>query len=325
MLSLSLTTLALAGCPGNAVYDCPSDGEYVSSGVGRYCAYGVVIGGFDCPSDLPNRYDFESSDPSVPDGFVCSDRPVRSRDDVPAEVCRRVPACASPLLDAGLEAGSGVCCEPSASPCSMPTIGGWAPSMAECPGPTASFDGRWRRGTDMHGCPYWIDVLREGGMTDVCCGCVPEGDAGSDAPAAGNACTRLGGMCTLPTGGLPPTVSCGPGFTAISGSETGLGGYRQLGCGSVEAGPLACCVPTFACGTMECPVIDFCVSTTPGEPGPDTFGCVEPTTSACDALADCMGSECAPYEACLAEICPTAPDLAMVRVTGRDVYCGALP
>ena len=92
----ALSLLTLAGCPSTTEpLACPPDGSGFHEGTGLYCAYGVVIGGFrECPMGLPNRFDF-------PDGsFVCSDRPIGSRDAIPDDVCARLTACAE--ADAGI-------------------------------------------------------------------------------------------------------------------------------------------------------------------------------------------------------------------------------
>lgn len=246
--------LALAGCPSTPVYDCPEDGAYIEAGVGRYCAYGVVIGGFDCPAELPNRFDFESTDPGIPDGFVCSDRPIGSRDDVPVDVCTRVPACGAPSVDAGPTDAS-------------PFDAGISPDAAR-----------------------------------------------PDAPGPASMCTAIGGTCTLPSG-FPPTVSCPPGFATIGGSETGLGGYRQLGCGNTEAGPFACCVPTFDCGGTECPVLSVCIGRS--GPAPEVFSC-EPRPAACEGAADCS-SPCSAETDCITAACGTFLDSA--SISGNTIRC----
>ena len=247
----------VAGCPSQSAYDCPGEGEYVESGVGRYCAYGVVIGGFDCPSDLPNRFEFPSEDPSIPAGFVCSDRPFGSRDDVPMAVCDRIPAC-RPRVDAGsMEIGD-------------------------------------------TGAP-------DGGTGDT-----GFGDSGSDTDArATSACEAIGGTCTLPGGPPSFTVSCPMGLAAISGSETGLGGYRQLGCGSVEAGPLACCVPTFDCDGDACPVTSICVRRS--GPAPGVITCEERPAACSDAM-DCS-PPCTAEADCITAVCGGFLDSASIDGT----------
>lgn len=65
--------------------------------------------------------------------------------------------------------------------------GGFAISSLEC-GEESVCDGRWVRGTDSHGCPFWQDVTF-GGPADICCGCVPDTgpfmlDASSPPPDA---------------------------------------------------------------------------------------------------------------------------------------------
>lgn len=246
--------LAVAGCPSTPVYDCPEEGEYIEAGVGRYCAYGVVIGGFDCPADLPNRFDFESTDPRIPDGFVCADRPIGSCDDVPTTVCERVPACGGPAVDAG------------------------------------STDAA----SDDAGTP--LDAAR------------------ADATGPTSMCAMIGGLCTLPTG-FPPTVSCPSGFAAIPGSETGLGGHRQLGCGSVEAGPFACCVPTFDCDGTACPVLSVCIGRS--GPAPEVFRC-EPRPTACEGAMDCT-PPCTTEMECITAACGTFLDSA--SISGNTIRC----
>jgi hypothetical protein len=189
--------LALAGCPSTPVYDCPEEGEYIEAGVGRYCAYGVVIGGFDCPADLPNRFDFESDDPAIPDGFVCSDRPIGSRDDVPMAVCSRLPACGRPTMDAGprdaasFDAGTlscvgnaapsapspdgaGFCCLPRAPTCDCAEAGSFAADPEQCirgftPGRVCDVPPPDWSGcpVDEHGCPHVTFTF----PSPKCCNC----------------------------------------------------------------------------------------------------------------------------------------------------------
>jgi hypothetical protein len=130
-----------------------------------------------------------------------------------------------------------------------------------------------------------------------------------------NDCERLGGMCA-PAGSAPtPTVSCDVGYAAIPGSETGFGGYRQLGCGDTEAGPLACCVPTFPCGEVECPVIGLCVT------GGDGARCTPGERPAeCNGLSSCGGSCDAAQRACLDVVCGPGVEGAIER-GGADVRC----
>lgn len=96
ILSAALACL-LSGC-GSADeggLECGDDGEYVETDVARYCAYIVVVGGFDCPPQLAHRIDF-------PDGaVVCSDAP-GDREDLPEEVCRHLgDRCGTSLGDGG--------------------------------------------------------------------------------------------------------------------------------------------------------------------------------------------------------------------------------
>lgn len=87
----------LTGCPGPSAPACPPDGTGFADATGLYCAYGVVIGGFrNCPSGLPNRFDFDDG------SFVCSDHPIGSRDMIPRAACEALPACRmSSAMDAG--------------------------------------------------------------------------------------------------------------------------------------------------------------------------------------------------------------------------------
>lgn len=101
-LTSSVLAFALAGCP-SSVDECPGDGRYVEAGGGRYCAYAGVSGGFGCPAGMPHRIDFESRDSSVPDGALCSDRPVSSREQIPEAACLHIPACVRTEADAAFE------------------------------------------------------------------------------------------------------------------------------------------------------------------------------------------------------------------------------
>jgi len=78
----------IGGCNGSdpapAAFDCGNGGSYVESGGGRWCAYVVITGGFDCPTELPYRIDFDS-------GFVCTDT-MSDPEDVPDPVCMRLPS-----------------------------------------------------------------------------------------------------------------------------------------------------------------------------------------------------------------------------------------
>ncbi len=239
--------------------------------------------------------------------------------------------CGCPPAPSGTDAATdGVCCAPSASPCSRPTIGGWAPSEAECPGPIESFDGVWAQGTDERGCAFWRDVLlRPGVPGEVFCGLVMSDagvDAPSDAPSAdaptSSACEMLGGTCALPMSPMF-TVSCPAGSAAIPGSETGLGGYLQLGCGASEAGPLACCVPTFDCGGTECPVTNLCIGrfdrTVDAGPPVHSAECIARPAS-CESLTDCAPGACGAHSVCIAEVCMTPPSAA--SISGSTLECG---
>lgn len=139
----------------------------------------------------------------------------------------------------------------------------------------------------------------------------PTADAGVDAPAAASACESLGGTCTLPSGPPSFTVMCPMGSRAIGGSETGLGGYRQLGCGNVEAGPLACCVPTFDCDGSECPVTSICVRRSGPAPGVTT--CEERPVE-CRGAMDCS-APCTSEMDCITAVCGSFLDSASIDGT----------
>ncbi len=289
---VSLLVLFVGGCPSEAVYDCPGDGAYVEAGIGRYCAYGVVIGGFDCPTDLPNRFEFPSEDPSVPSGFVCSDRPFGSRDDVPMTVCDRVPACRpradAGATDGGIRADSDLCACVTAADCAPVEPGSCrAPTCDDCT------------------CSTRIDpsLCDPGSTCEVTGRCVPDGPPSE--------CERLGGTCSLPMGFPTPSVLCPEGSVAIGGSETGLGGYRQLGCGNVEAGPLACCVPTFDCDGEECPVVSICVRRS--GPAPGVVTCEDRPSECADAM-DCA-APCTAETDCIEAVCGTFLDSASIDGT----------
>jgi hypothetical protein len=60
LVSLIATSLSLTACGSDepSAVDCGEGGEFRELSVGRYCAYGVVEGGFSCPAQLPFRFEF---------------------------------------------------------------------------------------------------------------------------------------------------------------------------------------------------------------------------------------------------------------------------
>jgi hypothetical protein len=305
MRTLAFASLALsliAGCPA-AAPACPPDGTGFSDGTGLYCAYGVVVGGFrNCPSDLPNRFDFDDG------SFVCSDRPIGSREMIPSRVCEALPACrmASPLdagatdaasFDAGaspeagcvgdvacIPLGTGERCVASGGTCGNPCPSG---SMQQ-PGREASND-----------CP-------SGGVPGLCCYPTPQ-------------CELLGGTCSLPTGPFPPVVRCPAGSATLAAAGGDLGGYRQLGCPNVEAGPMACCIPTRMCGTLECPITELCVQREPGIPGGSASYSCEPRPAACATASDCTLASCTgDNAACVTAACSGT---GSITEAGTRVVC----
>lgn len=78
-----LALVSIAGCTGaTATVDC-GGGTYSQTDTGRYCAYGVIAGGFTCPADLPFSYDVGLPDGDL--GLVCSD--FEGGGPFPAKVC----------------------------------------------------------------------------------------------------------------------------------------------------------------------------------------------------------------------------------------------
>ena len=77
--------------------DCAGEGTFVREGLQSFCAYVVVVGGFECPRELPNRFDIEGH-------VVCSDRNIGGRDDLPAAVCAElgIRCPVPPPIDGGV-------------------------------------------------------------------------------------------------------------------------------------------------------------------------------------------------------------------------------
>jgi hypothetical protein len=117
LTTLSVAVLTLAGCPA-ATPMCPPDGTGFNEGTGLYCAYGVVVGGFrNCPTDLPNRFDFADG------SFVCSSRPIGSRDAIPDAVCAALTACSSAGDAGSSDAGSSDAGLPDVGPSDVGMLG----------------------------------------------------------------------------------------------------------------------------------------------------------------------------------------------------------
>jgi len=75
----------------------------------------------------------------------------------------------------------GVCCPVADSPCGQPggwSAGGWAASQDACSANIRmTYDGRFDRVADEHGCVQWVGTT----TGPFCCGCLPDGGAlGSD-------------------------------------------------------------------------------------------------------------------------------------------------
>ena len=78
---------------------------------------------------------------------------------------------ASLFVLAGGCASDDVCCPRDSSPCFNARLGGSAPSLAECPGPSGIVDGTWHDDVQ-NGCPVWTTrVFADPGPGDRCCGC----------------------------------------------------------------------------------------------------------------------------------------------------------
>lgn len=93
--TLAFVLIATAACSTSSSRDdCGGDGELVTVGTGRYCAYVVIEGGFTCPASMGFRFD-------LPDLTVCSDQD-HGVDDIPPIVCQRVGRrCDSTIDDGG--------------------------------------------------------------------------------------------------------------------------------------------------------------------------------------------------------------------------------
>lgn len=75
-------------------------------------------------------------------------------------------------IDASTDAGTeGVCCPRDLSPCSNARVGGWAPTLDECPGPNGIYDGVWTDEADAHGCALWVNHGISFVEGAICCGC----------------------------------------------------------------------------------------------------------------------------------------------------------
>lgn len=73
----------LIACSSSSVrpIECGEGGTFHSDEVGRYCAYIVVRGGFECPFELAHAVPLDA-------GRVCTDRTDARPEDLPPEVCR---------------------------------------------------------------------------------------------------------------------------------------------------------------------------------------------------------------------------------------------
>jgi cysteine-rich repeat protein len=84
----------LLGCDPAPSSPCGASGEYTEDGIGRYCAYAVIEGGFQCPAALPVRFEF--GDEGALEAIICTDREIPP-EDLPSATCAQ----------AGFECGEG--------------------------------------------------------------------------------------------------------------------------------------------------------------------------------------------------------------------------
>lgn len=319
LTALALLVATLSGCPTSAP-SCPPDGIGFNESSGLYCAYGVVVGGFrECPAGLPNRFDFAGG------SFVCSDRPVASRDAIPDRVCRALPACSS-VDDAGVgdvgdarnDNTDGLCTE------------GWCGSDAFCRG-LGGLCG-FVRGTDPE-CPpgYGFASTRSvlpggsdrrqcpnGGLAGLCC--FPLRPCGSGQCVEGAICALRGNESDFDCLGdrLPSesTFDCLVEWSCVGAAcEVQPSCIRQV-CGSAPSPTYNAATRTLDCnqrrdcaswggtceaspaGVVSCPAGTGAVSNSASRP----FGCGV-AQACCVPTRDCGGIAC-PIESLCIERAP---------------------
>ena len=77
-----LAIVSMTACGAPPTVDC-GEGHYHEDDVARYCGYGVIVGGFNCPPELPNAFDVDLPEGGV--AMVCSD--ADQGGPLPSELC----------------------------------------------------------------------------------------------------------------------------------------------------------------------------------------------------------------------------------------------
>jgi hypothetical protein len=332
-----LSCLLVAGCfSSTAVHDCPGEGTYVEAGIGRYCAYGVVIGGFDCPPELPNRFDYPSADPFLPDAMICADRPMDSPDDVPPEVCAFMPACRvgtpdaggrDASADAGIDAATDALC-----PFGYVYCGGSCIFPSENP----AFCGADPACESYQRC-LGNELCISGECTLVCeTGLVNcEGfceNPETDRRHCGASLSDCSGGVECPVGQLCAFGECAsrcpPGSVECFGNCIDPTSDRTF-CGVDErcTGGAGSCFAGQQCSG------GVCVTTCPSGQYACGGRCVDPATDStyCGAEVDCSGGTvCGSDEVCAAGTCQTSCPAPQIACGGRcvdpatdEAFCGA--
>jgi hypothetical protein len=107
----AVLALVIAGCSSSSVrpVECGEGGTFHSDEVGRYCAYIVVRGGFECPFELVHNVPIGA-------GRVCTDWSEARAESLPPDVCRD-------FADRTCGVESMACLEPAPTATSACTLG----------------------------------------------------------------------------------------------------------------------------------------------------------------------------------------------------------
>ncbi|MCA9606332.1 MAG: hypothetical protein KC619_12085 [Myxococcales bacterium] len=290
--------LAVACTPTPSV--CGEGGDYYEDDLGRYCAYVVIVGGFTCPTELPQRHMFG--------GFtVCADHMIPETGPVPDALCVRLgsdcPMPAPPMSDAGADADAGAPPDagaPMDAGSDAAVVDAGAADTGTADAGTADCDPVLQTGCGAGDRCTWVAGVA--GFTNGDTRCVPDGTIPVFQPctasAGGVPDDCVAGTFCGPSADLGCTPICDPAATSPSHfceqaptifDDRPNAGYRYYP---------ACTLPWH-----ECPAPEGCFEREAHEAGagiafchlPDTPGAVGATCVTqrdCDRLNVCIRGTC---------------------------------
>ena len=129
----------LVGCQPAEANPCGEGGASYSDDVGRYCAYGVIEGGFQCPLEMPFEFEFPSG------ATLCADWSAPP-DELPSDACVGLGFTCDQALPQGQPGVDGGTADGGPQPlpagaCAPACVEGGPPAPPGSQSPSTCYDG----------------------------------------------------------------------------------------------------------------------------------------------------------------------------------------